>query len=49
MDKNKKRDLFKIQNKYRQRTRRKREKNNKYEVVIIALIFLAIIILKWLD
>jgi hypothetical protein len=40
---------FKIQNKYRQKIRRKRKNNNKFEVIIIAIIFLTIIILKWLD
>lgn len=48
MEKSKKKDSFKIQNKYRQKTRRKRE-NNKFEVIIIAIIFLTIIIVKWLD
>jgi hypothetical protein len=48
MEKPPKIELFKIQNKYRQKVRRKR-KNNKFEVIIIAIIFLTIIIVKWLD
>ena len=47
---NKKKDAFKIQHTYRQRFKKKyRENGSKYEVLIIALIFLAIIIVKWLD
>ncbi len=41
--------IFKIQNKYRQKIRRKRKNNNKFEVIIITIIFLTIIIVKWLD
>lgn len=39
-----KKGSFYIQNKYRQKFSRKRKDNNKFEVIIIA-----IIILKWLD
>jgi hypothetical protein len=49
MEKPNKKDSFKIQNKYRQKIRRKRKNNNQFEVIIIAIIFLTIIILKWLD
>jgi hypothetical protein len=49
MEKPNKKDSFKIQNKYRQKIRRKRKNNNKFEVIIIAIIFLTIIIVKWLD
>jgi hypothetical protein len=49
MEKPPKNDSFKIQNKYRQKVRRKRKNNNKFEVIIIAIIFLTIIIVKWLD
>jgi Na+/glutamate symporter len=45
-----KKDSFKIQNNYRQKTRIKRKNNNnKFEVIIIAIIFLTIVIVKWLD
>ena len=51
MVKHKKKKSFKIQNNYRQIIRRiRRDKDSdKFEVIIIALIFLSIIILKWLD
>ncbi|PRX73895.1 hypothetical protein B0G93_11813 [Bacillus sp. V-88] len=49
MEKPNKKDSFKIQNKYRQKIRRKRKNNNRFEVIIIAIFFLTIIILKWLD
>lgn len=49
MEKHKKKDSFKIQNKYRQKIRRIRESNDKFEIIIIAIIFLTIIIVKWLD
>jgi hypothetical protein len=49
MEKPNKKDSFNIQNKYRQKISRKRKNNNKFEVIIIAIIFLTIIILKWLD
>jgi hypothetical protein len=49
MEKHKKKNSFKIQNNYRQKIRKKRANNNKFEVIIIAIIFLTIIILKWLD
>jgi hypothetical protein len=49
MEKPNNKESFKIQNKYRQKIRRKRKYNNKFEVIIIAIIFLTIIISKWLD
>jgi hypothetical protein len=49
MEKANKKDSFKIQNKFRQKIRRKRKNNHKFEVIIIAIIFLTIIIVKWLD
>jgi len=47
MEKPNKKNSFKIQNKYRQKLRRKN--NKKFEVIILAIIFLTIIIVKWLD
>ncbi|WP_171050983.1 hypothetical protein [Bacillus sp. BHET2] len=47
MEKPNKKDSFKIQNKYRQKLKRKN--NKKFEVIILAIIFLTIIIVKWLD
>jgi hypothetical protein len=49
MEKSNKKDSFIIKNIYRQKIRRKRKNNNKFDVIIIAIVFLTIIILKWLD
>jgi hypothetical protein len=49
MEEPNKKESFKIQNKYRKKIRRIRKNNHKFEVIIIAIIFLTIIIVKWLD
>ncbi|MEG9298471.1 hypothetical protein V6B33_18570 [Mangrovibacillus sp. Mu-81] len=46
---NHKKDSFKIQNKHRLKLIETTKLVSHYDVVIIAIIFLSIIILKWMD